>query len=474
MKTGEEKFDDEIRQKLRHSEVKPPAGLFDMLIPPPDKKRWFLWIWVVGILILGSTALMMYNHPSFETTHTIPNSSIETTGKSSSDYKISSANASTKSVTNEDLKPNHSGNNSNEINNSDFTSNKSNGKDFNKKGPDKSGRIAVASLKENKLKPSNKNSEPNSNLKNKSAGTNNLYYGKSELTSNLIYNYDHLYYPAISLPYTEKDFIKQLTKIIKKDSLALITHIPTKYSLEIYAAKVYYYSKITAQTNDTAANRLLNSKPEKSPVSSGLDIGLKVRYSLKKHFSVSAGLNYSNRKEDFGFTFTEYYQSISVDTINYFILFPFSPPILVTNYDSTIVNKSRNIPIKHDITYNVFSFSGEIRYEIPVGRFVIEPQVGFIIDIFSQMKGATNFNPDFKKVSATDYYKQRMQTRIKGGLQFSYALGEKIDLLVNSEYQYALNKMETSQPFYSEKINRVSFGAGVRYNIFKRQATKSN
>ena len=58
MKTGEEKFDDEIRQKLRYSEVKPPIDLFDTIVPPPkNKKRGFFWVWLAGVVILGLTTI---------------------------------------------------------------------------------------------------------------------------------------------------------------------------------------------------------------------------------------------------------------------------------------------------------------------------------------------------------------------------------------------------------------------------------
>ncbi len=63
MKTGEEKFDDEIRQKLRHIEVTPPAGYFDQIVPPSDNRRGFLWMWIAGIIFLGLTAgLINYLH----------------------------------------------------------------------------------------------------------------------------------------------------------------------------------------------------------------------------------------------------------------------------------------------------------------------------------------------------------------------------------------------------------------------------
>lgn len=475
MKTGEEKFDDEIRQKLRHSEVKPPAGLFDVIVPPPDKKRWFLWIWAVGVLILGTTAMMMYNHSSFDTTLSKSKSSVNAINGTSSIHKISSAPASNESaIIGEDSKAEHSINNSNEDNNSTIARNKKGENESNRNDSYNSDSNINTPQKEKKFKSTNKAQDPVFVQKNGSSGNTNIYSGKTESNADLIYNYDHLYYPVISLPYTEKDFTKQPTKIFKKDSLELITHIPSKFSLELYASQVYFYSKISSGTGDTLANRLLNSRPEESLDSKGIDIGIKVKYSLNKRFSVSAGLNYSNRNEEFNFNFTDYYKSTQIDTIQYFVLFPFSTPLLVTDYDSTILTKSRVIPIQHDINFNVISLSGEIRYEIPVGRFVIEPQVGLIMDLFSQKKGNTNFNPEFENVSGKDYYKQNMQTRIKGGIQLGYSLGEKIDLLFNSEYQYALNKMETSQPFYTEKINRISFGAGVRYNIFKSQATKAN
>lgn len=470
MKTGEEKFDDEIRQKLRHSEVKPPAGLFESIVPPPDKKRWFLWIWVAGILILGTTAVLMNNHPSFETSLAILKDSEKTNISASSDHKISSATGAAKSSSNTvDVNTPSSQHKNVNIENKTL-----NGSDSNRREYPNSGGNKFSSIKENRTKATSTVADPASYQKNESSSNSNLYYEKTESNADVIYNYDHLYYPVISLPYTEKDFTRPPTKIIQKDTLELISHIPTKFSLEIVASQVNFYSTTTPETDDTLANRLLNSRPEESPASKGIDIGIKVKYSLNKRFSVSAGLNYSNRKEEFNFNFTDYYKYTHIDTIQYFILFPFSSPELVTEFDTTILNKSRSIPIQHDINFHVVSLSGEIRYVIPVGRFVIEPQVGLILDLFSQKKGTTNFNPEYENVSGNNYYKQGMQTRIKGGIQLGYALGEKFELLINSEFQYALSKVETSQPFYSEKINRISFGAGVRYNIFKAQAAKSN
>ena len=472
MKMGEEKFDDEIRQKLRHSEVTPPAGFFDQIVPPPDKRRGFLWIWFAGILLLGLTAFVVKfgagpKNSTYSANERMKRSSVKEAPEQFAGKQINSniesSNADISSAKNSSMEEAVNTHHSQpELNTTNSSQQYGERNRVNANHEEPSSRSTDVSMQSRKYKG------------DKNDTGNPKYYAnrKSEGVMNTP-NYDILYTPVPSLPYNEKIVLKQQIRIMKPDQTEFDPHTPSGFGVEIVVSKLQGYASVSKTTTDTMQIRLLNSLGDSDVNSSGFDIAVLGTYALNTKFKLRAGIHYAQRKQEFSFEFNEYYNQLDIDTIQYYILFPFSPPQLVTRYDSTILHLSRTHHIDHQLIFKAVSVSADICYQLPAGRFLIEPQAGIIADVYSTTGGSTNFNSRFEERDGDSHFDNSIQLRAKGGLQIGYSLSEKYNVFVHSEYQLGLSAVKTSEEFYEEKTNVLSVGAGVRYTIFKSQAAKS-
>jgi len=469
MKTGEEKFDDEIRHKIRHSEVTPPAGFFNEIVPPENKRRGFFWLWIGGIVLLGITvSLVRFENMGNKTIP--PNKQDGQTGTT----KRSANPFPTSAVTPPTIKS------SNPASSSPIST--SNKVEASQNNPSRESGNSVNYANRNSYRSHDNNLNANQNNSRNSAGSgikqsddpfkNTNYFKREKIAQQVQYNYDLLFTPAPSLPYTSSATIHPQLKIMKPDKTEFDPHTPTPYGIEVIASMLMGYSSITSATSDTMAIRILNSLSDSDFESKGFEVGAKFLYAINNKFTISAGLEYSQRKQNFNFDFQEFYDELNVDTIKYYILFPFSPPLLVTEYDSSIAHLSRMHAIKHDVIFKTASVSFDVRYNIPAGSFLIEPLAGIAMDVYSTVDGTTNFNTQFEERKGEDHFDSNFQARVKGGLKLGYVLNEKYNVFVQSEYQYGLTSTDTKEAFYSEKTNLLSLGAGIRYTIFKSQATK--
>ncbi|HMT30552.1 MAG TPA: hypothetical protein PKD91_14850 [Bacteroidia bacterium] len=467
MKTGEEKFDDEIRQKLRHSEVKPPVDFFNHILPPPNKKRGFIWLWLFGILFLGSTVLVMNYNSSFKSTaidNQVKSGAVKSNSNSfKSKYNetavISSQNTEVSTVSSgRALENSVSKSTVSPMVEKDTDRDRSRDEGFNYSD-------------KNKKNKSNSNFRKDKNLPSE---TYFVYNDRKKNPSDeLLYNYDFLINPTSSLPFTNDSIFTQHIKTIPPSVVEFDPHEATSFSFELFVSRVMYDNQRSSDSNDTLAARLLNARDQIENKISGLEAGIKILYALNTKFTAGIGLNYATRTDEFHFHFTDYYKTLEIDTIQYYILFPFSPPLLMTEIDSSIITASATIPINHKITYHTFSVSAELRYAVPLRRFLIEPMIGLNADVYTDLNGETNFNTKYLQTSGEEHFQKSLQTRVKGGIQAGYLLNEKINVFINSEYQYGLNSMVTSDEFYKEKNNRLSIGVGIKYNFFKKQAAKT-
>ncbi len=466
MKTGEEKFDDEIRQKLRYSEVKPPADLFDNIVPPKDnKKRGFFWIWLTGIVILGITTVAVqfftgnrngipqkkYTPEQRNKSGNVNNSGTMNDGHAAKNESFSHEN--TPATTTNQLTTEHR----NEQEHSNTSSNT---------GSHQSRPEANRS---------NVHNDPADQLSQSNSETIGLYASiRQKNESGNIYNYDLLNVPAPSLPYESHYEISQQLRIIKPDKRPLYMHRPTPFSIEISAAISGFNQNIKSSTDDTLALRLFETGKASMNSPAGWGMNARVLYALSEKLSIGAGIGYSKREESMRMVFTDYTKEMSIDSIIYYILFPFHPPEQVIEIDSTIFYSEHQHDINHKLTFKSFTFNAGVGYSIPIGAFYVEPGVNVSVDLFTQVDGNSNFNSTYTETKGSNYYNHSVQYGIAGNVLLGYSVSEKITVFINPSYRYDFTSMKTTPSFYDVKYNRMSLGCGIRYSIFKKQEIKRN
>lgn len=469
MKTGEEKFDDEIRQKLRHSEVVPPAGFFEQIVPPSDNRKGFLWIWIAGILILGITAgtVGVLNYEDYKYKGQSDN---HITGNSQKEMQNNASYINTKTdKTNSSLinQVNNSENSNSAINDNTTTDPEHGVLTGNNNTKNNFKKSYTLSTTKNTYISTTKREKDNS----KEVNSGGLFY-PSTGKSSTVYNYDILFIPLPSLPYNETPNIKHQVKTKQQDTLKYSTKTISPLSLEFQFSKLYGYSKTSLIASDTLSKSLINKTSNKMLHSAGFEVNAGANYSLNQKLSVNVSMHYGQRTQDFAFDFKEHFRLLQVDTIQYYILFPFSPSQLVTEFDSSIVPSSVMHKINHDVTFKTASISLGIKYTIVTGPLLVEPGINLFADVINSVSGYSNFNKEFKKAKGKDLYSKDLQARIAANLRLTYPVSEKFNIFIEPEFRYGLTSVKTSGNFYKEKTNIFSAGAGIKYILFKSKAAK--
>ncbi|MBK7388837.1 MAG: hypothetical protein IPI23_07130 [Bacteroidetes bacterium] len=470
MKTWEEKFDDEIRKKVSGSEVQPPPRLFDQIIPEEKKKRGFLWIWITGVIILVSTALTVHFN-------TGKNHLLQLSGKNQ-DKTSSTQPLNKNNVNTNETVTNQTSETVTDLDNSDQhisiqNSSSANSANHNSAGLEKSQNDYSTSIALNV--PKKKKSKKNSG--------NGVYYyptRKSE-GNNLTGAYGKLPvsgYGNLDMVLTMQTLghspsgMKPIqgVQLMKPSGTSFDDHLPSRWMVEFYAGANFRNIEMESNTNDTSLIRLINSRNTKGTSSTGWHLGANVLYRLNDKFVISFGTQFNQWQEEFNFDFTEYYTLLDIDTISYFILFPFTPPVMVSDVDSTFNYFQTSHAINHKINFSTISLQSEFRYNIPVNKFVISPGIGLKLNMINFYKGSSNFNNKFEETDNTNYYNKSTQLAFTGGIHLGFTLSEKTLFFANPSYTFSPGSITKDDYLYNQKNNSFNLGFGVQYNFSKKQA----
>ncbi|MBL0342797.1 MAG: autotransporter outer membrane beta-barrel domain-containing protein [Bacteroidetes bacterium] len=471
MKSEEELFDDTIRRKLSESEVAPPTGMFDTIIPNENKKRGFLWFWVSGIVILLISAISVYRYSNkISETDTTKNEKNKVSALINEESPSKNITSETKKTTVDTFPSTLEL--SSKIKSANSTTEKATSMEMNSNP----AAAITASINGKSKQPKDRqvaaNFAKSTKSKSENAGINYStekgYLDRFKSQK----NNDYYLYPTPLLQYNETQITKPFTRLIQPTKLEFEPRELSKFSIEVNFLKSYADLKKEITTKDTLAIRLFNEQQAASTSIQGYQSGLKLLYTLNKNITVGAGISYSKVKEEFSFQFTEYYKQLNIDTVQYYILFPFSPPIQITEYDSTLITKTNNLLIQQTHTYETFYFNTDIRYTLPVGRFTAEPQLGVSAALYNKIKGSTNYTSNFEELQGGSVFNKSAEVTISGVLQIGYSINEKLSLFAHSGYSYSLNPMKTSALFYTQKTNKLMVGAGVKINFLKSRQQK--
>lgn len=471
MKTEDEQFDDLIRKKLDGSEVPPPSNLFNHIVPEEKKRRGFFWLWLAGIGVIITTALLVHQQsishrqkPVEQENHSslIVDENQNQTSKSENGFNenaVNEAEQSLKSTANDVLITEGTGKNS--------TIAKNNAQALTEEY-DNTDDNTFTSL--NLSKNSNNKGKSKEYAHKQHNGLNNinydqLYYPTSGLSSNV-----NLIHPLVYFPNDEKPV--RNVETTKKQITEFNNHLPGKWSFEAGAGVCFSKETISASTSDTAISRLINQMNNDLKPATGWQLHAGLIRQLNNHFSLSANIGFTQIKNSSTTTFNEYYKITEYDTISYPILFPFSPPLIFTDIDSTVISKSTVHVIHHQPALTSLSVGSSIHYSLPVNNFLIEPHAGIRFRVIQSVRGESALNSEYTLKAAEKYYKTGISPSVVAGLNLGYSVSEKVSAFFQPSYEYNIGNQAKKESDYQSKISYLSMGIGIRYTFFRNEAAE--
>lgn len=473
MKTGDEQFDDLIRKKLDGSEVQPPSNLFNQIVPEEKKRRGFLWLWLAGICVIISTALLVHQQTishRLKNSDSLSHSSMSTIQKE--DQIVLSETENNKDAVS-DANPHVNG----------AMTNAQEEAGHNVKGNEKQNKGGVLTTKSAaayddnvtallspvKIKKKNQgSSKKDGTVQQQGYNTINydqLYTPSSGLSSNV-----NLIHPLNYIPQDDRPLRKVETT--KKQITEFNSHLPGKWSVEAGGGFIVSKESLNSSSADTSEIRLINQMKDDLETGKGWYLHAGVIRQLNEHFSLSVITEFSQIKSSSTTQFTEYYKITEYDTISYPILFPFIPPVIFTSIDSMVISKSTIHTINHNRNVTAFTVGSSLQYTIPVKNFIIEPHAGIRFRVMQSIKGESSLNAEFISKDPKENYKTALSPSLNAGINIGYSISEKVSAFFQPSYEYIFGNQAKKESPYQSKISNIRMGIGVRYTFFRKEATQ--
>jgi Outer membrane protein beta-barrel domain len=469
MKPEMDPFDEAMRRKLKRATIPPPEGVFDEIVPEKKERRRFLY-WLLPLLMIP-TAVVIFDNQTYKisktTTHNNQQSQFDRDTEIARE-KNSQHTDHSKSTAHADPITTHSSNTA-------FDNNQTaNAVVIPSSNYEKGSNTRHKNVGANSSQPkrnTNKNSNSSysySSSKQKEVGFLGAY-GKLPSSS----GYQQAYiYPVTSL---SSDLPASRPQQILHKPLPGPPQVEkghSNFSVEIAAAYLFPGLNYDVVSSDTMEIRMYDALQTGSYRSNGYSIGLSGNIRLGNRWSAGAGLAFVQQQESASFVFNESYYFNMIDSLQYYILYPFTPPVLVTDYDTILSTASELHQMKHDITFRSATISVYARYTIPLGRFTLEPEAGAGAAIFTSIKGTSNLNKEFGTKTDNDIFESNSEIHLNAAFGLAYSCSERLALFLRSGYTFGLTSFAGSN-LAAVSGNQFSAGAGLRWNFFSNQATKS-
>ncbi len=483
MKSGNEAFDSEIRKRLEGVQSELPDGVFETIMRKREKRRgaWF-WFSMIGFVLIVTGGLVILNRSTEQNLQQLSVQKTNDNHKGEKGEATISEHIQNESITKNDpvqnLEPS-TGQVKNQIINPDLNSGQTSGTEsgsansstqVNVEGTINLNTSSNKTKRATRRNDSSQEQSESTTSKTSSAPTSPQAYGSVKSAQS----------PELSLMYPvdmrSSDLgptlvYPTLTQAHKKGSDFKFRET-SPFSLELSAGIFAVKHKEESISPDTTYKRLIDEKNQQVEIKPGLSMDLNVFYRINRHFSAGLGLNYYSYQEQSQFPFTTYQQNIVIDSISYLVLFPFTPPIMITQLDTMTITYHYDHPMLYDITYSSLSAVGWFRYSMPVGRFTIAPQVGLSVRVYTKIKGSVISTIEGDPMELIESYKTSPAADLLGGLNITYAVTEQLGFFAGGSYRHGLAPFATL-PDISE-VTTSGFGAsvGVRWTFFTRRATK--
>lgn len=473
MKTGDEQFDDLIRKKLDGSEVQPPSNLFNQIVPEEKKRRGFFWLWLAGIGVIITTALLVHQQTishRMKNSDTLSNSALGTI-QTEDQIVLSETDNSKDAVS--DANPQVNGV---MVNAQAEAGSNAKGDEKQKKGAALSSEGSAsydgditAMLSPVKVKKKNKGSSKKGGTRQQQ-GYNTINYDQLYTPSSGLSSNVNLIHPLNYIPQDDRPLRKVETT--KKQITEFNSHLPGKWSVEAGGGFIIGKEKLTSSSTDTSEIRLINQMKDNLETGKGWYFHAGVIRQLNEHFSLSVITEFSQIKNSSTTQFTECYNFTEYDTISYSILFPFIPPVIFTSIDSMVISKSTLHTTNHNHTITALTVGSSLQYTIPVKNFIIEPHAGIRFRVIQSVKGESSLNAEFISKDAEANYKTDLSPSLNAGLNIGYSISEKVSAFIQPSYEYIFGNQAKKETPYQSKFSNIKMGIGVRYTFFRKEATQ--
>ena len=221
------------------------------------------------------------------------------------------------------------------------------------------------------------------------------------------------------------------------------------------ASILFYVSAAPNSLSDINLDKNLNSAVKNS--ATNFSAGIQLRYTLGKHTSVLTGFEYKRGHLKTSLHDSYKYDALVIDSTVGYIISPFDPPVMVVDYDTSLVSKIGEVSVNGDARISSFMFPVKLAYAWPLGSFTLEPNAG-ILASFNAAKNTVTHNYSGEPI---EYYSEKFKFNdltyaLTAGINVSYLLSPKLKMFVAANYLKWMN--------YSASYKAVNYTASPQLN----------
>ena len=204
------------------------------------------------------------------------------------------------------------------------------------------------------------------------------------------------------------------------------------------ASILFYVGASPNSLSEINLDKNLNAEVKNN--ATNFSAGIQLRYTLGKHTSVLTGFEYKRGHLKTSLHDSYKYDALQIDSTVGFIISPFDPPVMVVDYDTSLVSKIGEVSVNGDARISSFLFPVKLAYAWPLGSWSVEPNAG-ILASFNAAKNTITHNYSGE---AIDYYSEKftfndLTYALTAGLNVSYLVSPKLKVFVAGNYLKWMN-----------------------------------
>ncbi len=239
----------------------------------------------------------------------------------------------------------------------------------------------------------------------------------------------------------------------------------TDWDLELYTSPDYAFKQVS---NNTASQQFMERKDSSETARLSYSAGFRIVKPINDHFSVKAGLQYSQINENFTYKTENEVKTTTVITVRDITL---ANGTTVSVSDTSVLqqvgfktNTVRN-------TYKSIDVPVLLGYQFGNDDFKVGINAGVIVNLSSWYKGvildtALTAQPLTKDNNVV--YKNNIGLGIYAGISFIKRISYNTSIFAEPYLRYNLSDMTTPQSIYNQRFSIGGLSLGLRFNLNKK------
>lgn len=447
-------FDDSIRRKLKSAEEEVPFA-FDDIATKLDVNANDYLAWIRGFLFSDAILLLIaFSFVKMTNGSNLNNHAIAAANVAAANAKHSTV-STTNNITAETVAP---------------ISNTTSDNQFDNPSASLNADAATITASLNTVSANNNNSASQNRLFAASRRTNNRRTSaNSSIDASLL-----ALAPANSNAIADNNIVSALDLIafmkmigIKDDAAAENTIQTQDNPAQGYtppASILFYVGAAPNSLSEINLDKNLNA--DVKIAATNFSAGIQLRYTLGKHTSVLTGFEYKRGHLKTSLHDSYKYDALQIDSTIGFIISPFDPPVMIIDYDTSLVSKIGEVSVNGDARISSFMFPVKLAYAWPLGSWSVEPNAG-ILASFNAAKNTITHNYSGE---AIDYYSEKftfndLTYALTAGLNVSYLVSPKLKVFVAGNYLKWMNSSASYKAVNYSASPQLNGSIGIELKI---------